>query len=161
MQPWCEKRIPQLLLSVLSDPLFNIRPLRVAYKREKWESRSEFFRGRSKDRQSDELSTVGRQEIIELIADNLGRPTKYSSQKWITLKRGGRQERTSREDVSQQQSSRRRVFPLFQRRGEIASLPFLFLSLTSPDRNMRSCSRAASRKDWLFGRLIGQSPNLP
>jgi len=37
----------------------------------------------------------------------------------------------------------------------------LSLSLASPDRNMRSRSRVASRKDWLFGRLIGQSPNLP
>jgi len=139
---------------------FNRGLLRAAHKREERERGSEFFEGaQSGGRQSDELSSVRREEIIELIADNLGRPTKYSKVNNANAGgegdlRGGRGAEGRAQVVPRRQSSARRVFPLFQRR---VSLPpslslSLFLSrslsfsLDSPDRNMRSRSRAAGRK---------------
>lgn len=72
---------------------------------------------------------MGRQEIIELIADNLGRPTKYSSQKWIALEREeGREKYQGR--VYRGSNHQEEEFFLFS--SDVVKSPFLppFLSLS-------------------------------
>jgi len=161
------KRSPiyvQILFRILNRGL-----LRAAHKREERERGSEFFEGgRSGGRQSDELSSVRREEIIELIADNLGRPTKYS--KVNNANAGGLERRKGCRGTGSGCATAaiigKKSFSSFPATRLPPSLPLslspsLSLSLSPSTLQTEICEAARAPPVEKLGRLIGQSPNLP